>query len=561
MDSESDLYGEDDEWLRVSTLDVNRTIVPSAVAKPPPPRPPPPSPKYLKTSPPPPPTLYTPLKRQRIYQLPPGHIGRPTMLSSIVTGCPATYLVTKQGAKGDGTTDNSAAFLAAVAASYPILYLPPGVFRISRSITINKPLVAGLGTSISVDSGVTLTLGSQAYRQPRTGNPFFVGAGRVTFSKSVEVHPDWWMANGYADSTGLQLAGDSCGAACNVILTRIFYIVNAWRVNPKNGVFGTAFSMLVALGSASQGVIFRPGTYTRPFVVPSVRHFDDWCIKVQGGVTGVNIQVGTLSYCEQGLVFDTTTSSGTAIRSAVLGHVSAAQTNRYTVVFRTGGSGHLISGCSVRINFALTPGFTAPAASSSVVDFQGAPATFQNNVITLQAYDPAQPVLATRAVLLSNGMAAPAPNVQISVDTWLGGLVAPGRIVTGAYRRLGALLNVAGGMTASTYFAMTADSASFVSLGTYGSAGTQTALSTSQALSAFNGGAPTLSNMNWYYATVTSNWPAGAKRTFYLYSVFMQTGVTPAQMRCQYARWGNPGVVCVALNTLNSQSNGLVRMG
>lgn len=45
----------------------------------------------------------------------------------------------------------------------------------------------------------------------------------------------------------------------------------------------------------------------------------------QGGTTNVNVQVGTLSYCEQGVSFDTTTTTNKQITSATVAHVSAAQ--------------------------------------------------------------------------------------------------------------------------------------------------------------------------------------------------------------------------------------------
>lgn len=39
--------------------------------------------------------------------------------------------------------------------------------------------------------------------------------------------------------------------------------------------------MVVAQNNYGKGVTFRPGTYKRPFVVPSVRQFTDYCIKIQ----------------------------------------------------------------------------------------------------------------------------------------------------------------------------------------------------------------------------------------------------------------------------------------
>lgn len=63
-----------------------------------------------------------------------------------------------------------------------------------------------------------------------------------------------------------------------------------WYVNYQNEVFGTRLSMIIALNNYGRGVMFRPGEYTRPFVVPSVRHFTGFCVKVQVG--------GRLCRCE-----------------------------------------------------------------------------------------------------------------------------------------------------------------------------------------------------------------------------------------------------------------------
>lgn len=87
----------------------------------------------------------------------------------------------------------------------------------------------------------------------------------------------------------------------------------------------------------------------------------------------------------------------------------------------------------MHMNFVLTTGYSAPSLDSSAVNFFGVPGTFSGNTIAFQAYDPAQHVQITQAVLLANSMSNPAPNVQLSVDTWLGGLAYPGKMITGDY--------------------------------------------------------------------------------------------------------------------------------
>lgn len=62
-------------------------------------------------------------------------------------------VVAEHGAVGDDSTNNDAAFAAAMSAAPAggcVIYLPPGIFRVSNTITVNKPVIfRGAGRAIS----------------------------------------------------------------------------------------------------------------------------------------------------------------------------------------------------------------------------------------------------------------------------------------------------------------------------------------------------------------------------------------------------------------------------
>ncbi|KFM29122.1 hypothetical protein F751_5478 [Auxenochlorella protothecoides] len=526
----------------------DETLAPSsAAASPPQPRSPPP-PEYVAASPPPPPTTYTPLGRATLSQLPAGLVPRVKTLAGVGKGCPGTRSARIYGARGDGTTDDSAALLA-TAAAQSYVYLPVGTYLVAKSITLTKPILAGSGTSIKVGPGVTLTLTAQVYRAPIVGDPFFTGAGAVKFAAKRQIYPDWFIQGGESDWVGLQRAGDSCTTTCTLLLHRIFYLSRQWYVNYQNEVFGTRLSMIIALNNYGRGVMFRPGEYTRPFVVPSVRHFTGFCVKVQGGVRGLNLQISTVSYCQEGISFDTTTTTPKTISNVVVGHVAAAQSNQHSVTFRAASSSDTFSNVNVNINFVLTSGLTYPSLTASGLGFFGVPGTLSSTTVTFQAYDPAQFLTVTQASTVNNYASAAVQGVRFSVDTWLGGLVTPGNMITGAYKGLNAMLNVAGGMAPEVFFSMTGDAATSISIGTVGSAGVVSNFLTSPtSLSTFNNGEALIQNLDWLRFPITSSWAPGAIRTVYYYSEFAGTGITGAKLSCEYGRWYNPGIVCVGFS-------------
>jgi hypothetical protein len=97
------------------------------------------------------------------------------------------------GAVGNGTTNDRVALAAAEAAGTGI-YFPPGVYRVSTSITLTKVVIFAPGAILKPDSGITITLTGEI--DAGLWQIFDTSAGGV-FSGPVRnqyIYPDWWGA-------------------------------------------------------------------------------------------------------------------------------------------------------------------------------------------------------------------------------------------------------------------------------------------------------------------------------------------------------------------------------
>ena len=145
--------------------------------------------------------------------------------------------VKNYGAKGDGTTDDTAAFSSAIASGND-LYIPDGEYIITGAIDIGSPLMTS--GAIVVASGVTLTIKEPIapctlhFRRRNSGS-FLIKAG--------ETIADWFIDTGIADvfhggsiqpftGTIKFLTHGSWGAANNTITADTIYKIDApVRVN------------------------------------------------------------------------------------------------------------------------------------------------------------------------------------------------------------------------------------------------------------------------------------------------------------------------------------------
>ena len=145
--------------------------------------------------------------------------------------------VKSYGAKGDGTTDDTAAFSSAIASGSD-LYIPDGEYIITGAIDIGSPLMTS--GAIVVASGVTLTIKEPVapctlhFRRKNSG-AFLIKAG--------ETIADWFIDTGIADvfhggsiqpftGTIKFLTHGSWGVANNTITADTIYKIDApVRVN------------------------------------------------------------------------------------------------------------------------------------------------------------------------------------------------------------------------------------------------------------------------------------------------------------------------------------------
>ena len=97
------------------------------------------------------------------------------------------------GAVGNGTTNDRVALAAAEAAGAGI-YLPPGVYRISTSITLTKVVTFAPGAILKPDNGVTITLTGEI--DAGLWQIFDTSAGGVFAgpARNQHIYPDWWGA-------------------------------------------------------------------------------------------------------------------------------------------------------------------------------------------------------------------------------------------------------------------------------------------------------------------------------------------------------------------------------
>lgn len=98
--------------------------------------------------------------------------------------------------KGDGVTDDRAAFAAAaVAANGGELVILPGTYKISSDISFDENIVMEHGALWSIDAGITVTF-TGAFSAPEV--KVFSGDGNVDFSSAQVIRepiPIWWGVN------------------------------------------------------------------------------------------------------------------------------------------------------------------------------------------------------------------------------------------------------------------------------------------------------------------------------------------------------------------------------
>lgn len=509
--------------------------------------PPPPSPDMIFNTLPAQPRLTTPISPN-----PPALDVSfpPTMFlpapPALPAGCPGGQSgnVASYGARGDSYANDAAALLRANAApGGGMLYFPVGVYRISSSLTLTKPVLMGANTRFLVDKGVTLRLMAQPRRAPLRGDPLFAGAGKVVFGTAgLEVFPQWWLGPDRSQAVALQAAADSCELPCTLLQTTAFNLDRGVAFNPRNGFFATAKALIVGAGGSGEGISLLPGSYTMPLSFSGILNFAQWGLRLLPGVRDVNIQSGLLTNNVNGLVLSASPTQ--PLTNVTISHISVAQNNQFTTVFSSVGDNSVFQDVTVRVNFELMGGSRQPNSPAAGTVFRGGAPTLRNTRMVVQAMDPAQFLVVTKWVAVRTETAKPVSNFLFRSDCWNGGFEKSGALVEGAFRNSYFMVYTSGSMNGRIFVFSSSSNNNTLSMGNNAAGGEWPLATTLNTPNAFNGGKPVVEQGLWVSTRTTKDWLPNEQRTFYLFTYFAQAANPKTNMQCiSWAGW-NPGVSC-----------------
>ncbi|KAL4451453.1 hypothetical protein ABPG75_007115 [Micractinium tetrahymenae] len=500
-------------------------------------------------------------------QFPPTALPEPPVPLVDITGsgaCLAQSSVAQQGASGDGKRDDTAALRAADARpGLPVLYFPPGTYRVASNLTLTKAVVMGANTRFLLDQGVTLRLVRQPRRPPAWGDAMFTGPGRVLFaSTGLDVYPSWWKSWDTPDGDALQAAIDSCSAVwCRLVQSRVVSLTGGGvSLHPRVRYFSTASGNIRGNGGNGQGLTLLPGIYTQPLSFSGLYDFTQWGLRLMPGVRGANIQAGFVSRNYQGLLLSAG-EGGAAQRNVTFSHISVMQGNQYSVVFSsTTSATSVFDGVTVRVNFDVLGGMGHPNDPGAAVYFQGGTPVLRNTQMVLQAIDPAQSSTGSRyaGVATQPGL-LPVRNFVYRAELWIGGFTPPGPgFITGSFSDSFFSIFVTAPNWAASLLALSpAGTNNFINCGLVASAAAYLPLASRfDDLAAFNGGSAMGEQGFYVEYQLSTAWQPGEARTFYAFSPYAQ-GMTPrSQPYCVPFRTQNPGLVCRNISRAPAATSG-----
>lgn len=460
----------------------------------------------------------------------------------------------RYGAEGDGVSDESAA-LARANSQLDFLYFPPGSYRLTRALTITKPIVMGLGAYFWIDPNVDFVITQQPHHWAKD-SPIFNGPGRVRlWGERIEVHPDWFRAYGRDDAGALQAASDACTGSCIIMLQREYKMSKPWYLSSTAGIFGTNRGIMwFTPENTQEGIVLRPGRYELPLIITNIQQFQQYCLKVQGGVTKAELQIGAMGGCGDALVFAPAEGDASGvIQNVHVTHSSAIHTSQNAVVVWATSESQQLQDVAVRANFILRGGINKPWAQSASLYFKGVAPRLTRTAVIFQAVDATQ-WDKTQHVLLQSQAKGAITGLRLEGATWIGAFFPPGRLVDGEFNDLDALITTATDINPNNFLWLRGKN-NKVSVGTVGSPfGSPASLqSNSNSLRSFNSGAASTAQVTYVAAPANGAWQPGEVRTFYFYSTF-----SPADSNEQWCvpfRAWNPSIVCAGMQKRWSQDN------
>ncbi|GAB4817139.1 hypothetical protein N2152v2_004185 [Parachlorella kessleri] len=211
--------------------------------------------------------------------------------------------VRSKGARGDGGTDDANAFQAVDQdGNAGVIFMGAGTYRIGRTMTLTKSIIAAAGAVFKVDGGVTLTL----YNQPQhpLNDNFFTGAGTVLLTTGTNYAvPEWFGARADGttdDSAAVQKAYNAIQATGNAYL----YLKGTYGIGPATQlqfapgglIMAEDTAKFVSVGGQSRGITFTTGNSGPKSVLPHLAGFSDFCVRLLGVSLGA-FQLKTLTNC------------------------------------------------------------------------------------------------------------------------------------------------------------------------------------------------------------------------------------------------------------------------
>ncbi|KAL4441067.1 hypothetical protein ABPG77_010498 [Micractinium sp. CCAP 211/92] len=410
---------------------------------------------------------------------------------------------------------------------------------IQSDTLLTKPLVLGLGVTIQVAAGATLTLAAQPVL-PR--QQVFSGPGSVRFQASAgtpefAVWPEWWGGASFSDS--LDLIASSCAAArCLVVLTKSYGLRRPWRITPNLLPWSGTNAELHPEGGNTQGVVFASGQYdpSRRVELPRFQNFDS-SVTLED-VSGLWLYMHNTKFTKAAVTLAPTS----AIRDATVEAYSVVSSNNIFTVQPTSQQA-LLQNVYLR-SYMLVK--AAPGVSN-LNWFRGC-ATLSNVTIENSLLNGNEP----RSVntLLRSDCAAGIAGLNWRVTTMNYAHPKGWTVVAGAftnlrsYVRLGQTISSSGGTVSWAGAGNTLD---------WGAFSTVQKDAVPMSTSPRPGTSPIVVNSNVVQIpALTSPWPANTVRTFYAYHVMMDGSSNPSTLSLgphnqartpQVARKQNPGIV------------------
>ncbi|MBU8540181.1 glycoside hydrolase family 55 protein [Falsiroseomonas tokyonensis] len=188
----------------------------------------------------------------------------------------AQETVVMYGAKGDGSTNDSAAILAMQAAVGYITF-PSGTFRISTALTVTVPMYFMPGAQLLIDSGILVMLRGRHVFADRV--PIFTGSGTVKFqgndddASGATIYPEWWGRFPRSGNCAgiIQKMSDACS------------LLTEWHATFLGGVYRLDNGVTFGRGAFIEGLgQTRRTVFVVNFASGDVMHFTDTAARIEG---------------------------------------------------------------------------------------------------------------------------------------------------------------------------------------------------------------------------------------------------------------------------------------